>query len=215
MWCIGEINDEYIAKMEDVLAIYEKRYDPKEPVVCLDERSLTLHAEVRAPIGMKPGQVFKRDGEYKRCGTANAFCVVEPKAGRHITKITKNRKASEFAKIVEKIVRTYPKAKTIHLVMDNLNTHVAKSLKGYFGEKLGSKIWRRITPHYTPKHGSWLNQAEIEISMFSRQCLGKDRISEIGEMRRRAFAWNKRANRDKTKIDWKFTRRKAREKFKY
>ena len=194
---------------------YFKEYDPKEPVVCLDERSLTLHAEVRKSIRMKPGQVLKRDGEYKRCGTANAFCVVEPKAGRHITKITKNRKAPEFAKIVEKIVRTYPKAKTIHLVMDNLNTHGAKSLNGYYGEKLGSRIWRKITPHYTPKHGSWLNQAEIEISMFSRQCLGKDRISDIREIRRRACAWNKRVNRDKTKINWRFTRRKAREKFKY
>lgn len=215
MWCIGEITEEYIKKMEDVLALYEKPYDLKEPVVCLDERSLTLHAEVRAPIKMKPGQVMRRDGEYERCGTVNAFCTVESKAGWHFTKITRNRKMPEFAKVVEKIVRKYPKAETIHLVMDNLNTHNEKSLLIHFGEQIGTKIWERITPHYTPKHGSWLNQAEIEISIFSRQCLGKDRIEKISEVRRRARAWSKRINRNKTKIDWKFTRRKAREKFKY
>ena len=215
MWCIGEVTDEYIRKMEDVLAVYEKPYNPKEPVVCLDERPLTLHGEVRSPIGMKAGRIRKRDGEYVRCGTANAFCGVEPKAGRHFTKITRNRKAPEFAKMVDKILRAYPKASTIHLVMDNLSTHKEKSLREHFGERIGSKLWAKITPHYTPTHGSWLNQAEIEISLFSRQCLGKDRIAEIGEMRRRARAWNQRINRAKTKIDWKFTRRKARKKFKY
>lgn len=215
MWCIGELTEEYVEKMEDVLAVYEKPYDPKEPVVCLDERPLTLHDEVRATIPARPGRIRKRDGEYVRCGTANAFCGVEPKAGRHFTKVTRNRKGPEFAKIVWRIVRAYPKAKTIHLIMDNLNTHKEKSLQGHFGERIGSKIWGRITVHYTPKHGSWLNQAEIEISVFSRQCLGKDRIPEIGEMRRRVRAWNQRANRAKIKIDWNFTRRDARKKFKY
>lgn len=201
--------------MENVLAVYEKAYNPKEPVVCLDERPLTLHDEVRAPTSAKPGRIRRRDGEYVRCGAANAFCAVEPKAGRHFTKITRNRKAPEFAKIVKKIILAYPRVKTVHLVMDNLNTHKEKSLHDYFGKRIGSKIWERITPHYTPKHGSWLNQAEIEISVFSRQCLGKDRISEIIKMRRRACAWNQRANRAKTKIDWNFTRRDARKKFKY
>jgi hypothetical protein len=215
MWCVPELTDEYVEKMEDVLAVYEKPYNPKEPVVCIDERPLTLHAEVRAPVGISPGRVFKRDSEYKRCGTANAFCAVEPKAGRHFTKITRNRKAPEFAKIVDKIVRSYPKAKTVHLVMDNLNTHNEKSLKVFFGDRIGAKLWKRITPHYTPKHGSWLNQAEIEISLFSRQCLGKDRIPTVSEVRRRARSWNKRVNREKLKINWRFTRSKAREKFKY
>lgn len=215
MWCVPTITAEYVKKMEDVLAIYEKGYNAKEPVVCVDERPLTLHAEVREPIAAKPGCVGKRDSEYKRCGTANAFCAVEPKAGRHFTKITKNRKAPEFAKIVHKIIRAYPKARTIHLVMDNLNTHCEKSLTGHFGKVLGARLWKRITPHYTPVHGSWLNQAEIEISLFSRQCLGKRRISKIGDMRRQARAWNRRVNRKKLKIDWRFTRRKAREKFHY
>jgi DDE superfamily endonuclease len=215
MWCVAEIDDEYKEKMEDVLAVYENAYNPKEPVVCLDERPLVLHAEVREPTPAKPGKIAKRDGEYKRKGTANAFCVVEPKAGRHITKITKNRKAWQFARLVEEIVCTYPRVRTIHLVMDNLNTHKEKSLTDYFGQSRGKKLWAKITPHYTPKHGSWLNQAEIEISMFSRQCLGKDRIAELGMMKARAHAWNKRMNRDKVKINWTFTRKKAREKFKY
>jgi transposase len=209
------MTSEYVERMEDVLAVYEKPLSPKEPVVCIDERPLQMHDDVRDPIAAKPGKIAKRDSEYKRCGTANAFCAVEPKAGRHFTKITKNRKAPEFAKIVEQIVRSYPRVKTIHLVMDNLNTHCKKSLTGYFGEKVGARIWSKLTPHYTPKHGSWLNQAEIEISMFSRQCLGGDRIADVGKLRDRARAWNKRVNRDQVKIDWQFTRRKAREKFNY
>jgi hypothetical protein len=135
MWCVAEINDEYKEKMEDVLATYEKAYDPREPVVCVDERPLVLHAEVRAPIAAKPGKLAKRDGEYKRNGTANAFCVVEPKAGRHFTKITKNRKAWQFSRLLEEIVQAYPRTRTIHLVMDNLNTHKEKSLIEYFGDK--------------------------------------------------------------------------------
>ena len=215
MWCVAEINDEYKERMEDVLAVYEKEYDPKEPVVCIDERPLVLHSEVRAPIAAKPGKIAKRDGEYKRNGTANAFCVVEPKVGKHITKITKNRKAWQFARMVKEVVQSYPRVRTIHMVMDNLNTHKEKSLIKYFGEREGAKIWAKITPHYTPKHGSWLNQAEIEISMFSSQCLGKDRVADLPAMKRRAHAWNKRMNRDKIKINWTFTRQKAREKFKY
>jgi transposase len=215
MWCVAEINDEYKEKMEDVLAVYEKAYNPREPVVCVDERPLVLHAEVRDPIAAKPGKLAKRDGEYKRNGTANAFCVVEPKAGRHFTKITKSRKAWQFARLVEEIVQSYPRVQTIHLVMDNLNTHKEKSLVQYFGESKGKKLWAKLTPHYTPKHGSWLNQAEIEISMFSRQCLGKDRVADLPTMKRRAHAWNRRMNRDQIKINWTFTRQKARKKFKY
>jgi hypothetical protein len=215
MWCVAEIDDEYKARMEDVLAIYERDYDRKEPVVCVDERPLVLHGEVREAKRSKPGKIARRDSEYKRFGTANVFCAVEPKAGRHITKVTKNRKGWQFARIIEQIVRSYPRVQTIHLVMDNLNTHKEKSLTDYFGESRGHKIWSKITPHYTPKHGSWLNQAEIEISMFSRQCLGKDRIARLESVKTRAHAWNRRMNRDEVKINWKFTRKKAREKFKY
>jgi transposase len=215
MWCVAEVDDEYIEKMEDVLAVYEKSYDSKEPVVCLDERPLVLHADVREPKASRPGKIARRDGEYKREGTANAFCGVEPKTGRHFTKITKTRKGWQFARMFAEIIESYPRARTIHLVMDNLNTHTENSLIRHFGDRKGKKLWARITPHYTPKHGSWLNQAEIEISMFSRQCLGKARVADLPAMKMRARAWNRRMNRDQVKIDWKFTRKKAREKFKY
>ena len=175
MWCIPEVTTEYVEKMEDLLELYEKPLNEKEPVVCLDEKPVQLLKEVREPIRVEePGAILKRDSEYERCGTANAFCVVEPKAGRHLTRITKNRKMPEFAKTVSKIAESYPQAETIHLVMDNLNSHFEKSLTNFYGEEGGKELWSRFTPHYTPIHGSWLNQAEIEISVFSRQCLGKD-----------------------------------------
>lgn len=201
--------------MEDVLAIYETPLNPSEPVVCLDEKPVSLHAEVRPPSPAIPGGIAKRDSEYKRCGTANVFCAVEPKAGRHFTFPTSDRSGAEFAKAVDLIVRRYPEAQTVHLVMDNLNIHCRKSLTDYFGMDYGRRVWDRLTVHYTPKHGSWLNQAEIEISLFGRQCLGKRRIADLATLRREARAWNRRMNRNRVKIRWEFTRRKARAKFGY
>jgi hypothetical protein len=216
MWCVPEITREYVEKMEAVLDVYEKPLNPKEPVVCLDERPVQLLDDARKPIPAdKPGKIFKRDSEYVRKGTANVFCGVEPKAGRHFTRVTKNRKGPAFAKMISRIERAYPEATTIHLVMDNLNTHGKKSLTDFFGEKRGTELWGRFTPHYTPKHASWLDQAEIEIGIFSRQCLGKDRIGDIASLRKRAAAWNRRVNRQRLKINWTFTVEKARQKFKY
>jgi hypothetical protein len=165
MWCIADLNDEYIEKMEDVLEVYERPYDAAEPVVCLDEKPVTLHADIRSVRPAVPGRETRRDSEYERCGTANTFCAVEPKAGRHFTTPTPDRSAFQFARFLCDLAMEYPDAKTIHLVMDNLNTHNRKSLTDAFGE-IGSEIWDRFTIHYTPKHGSWLNQAEIEISLF-------------------------------------------------
>jgi len=216
MWCIPELNREYIERMEEVLDIYEQPYNPKEPVVCLDEKPIQLHASIRAPIpATEPGQIAKKDYEYKRCGTANVFAAVEPKSGTHITIATKNRKGNEFAKFVYRISRKYTSANTIHLVMDNLNTHTEKSMFGFYGKRKGKAIWRRFSIHYTPKHASWLNQAEIEIGIYSSQCIGKDRISSLSVLKQRTNAWNMRANKDKMKIDWKFTTQKARKKFNY
>ena len=216
MWCVPEFTVEYVERMEEVLELYEKPLNPKEPVVCLDERPIQLHEDAREPMKANhPGDIHKRDSEYVRKGTANAFCVVEPKAGKHLTQITENRKMPKFAKMLSKIEEAYPKAETIHLVMDNLNTHFEKSLTNFYGEQQGKELWSRFTPHYTPKHGSWLNQAEIEISIFSRQCLGKDRIGEIQILRERAAAWNRWVNRRGLKIDWKFTVQDAKKKFKY
>ena len=212
---MAELTPDYIEKMEDVLATYEKPYHPAEPVVCLDEKPVSLHADVRAPIPAQPGKVAKRDNEYKRCGTANVFGVVEPKAGRHFTTATPDRSGAEFARTVDHIADQYPLARTIHLVMDNLNTHRRKSVVDYFGEQEGGLLWDRFTTHYTPKHGSWLDQAEIELSMFSRQCLGTRRIPDLGTLQRETKAWNRQANRKRTTINWRFTRRKARKTFRY
>ncbi len=201
--------------MEDVLAVYEKPYRAAEPVVCLDEKPVSLHAEVRAPIPARPGQIGKRDSEYKRCGTANVFCAVEPKAGKHFTFPTPDRSAPELARVLERIIQHYPFARRIHLVMDNLNIHCQKTLTNYFGNEWGEYLWNRLVVHYTPKHGSWLNQAEIEISLFARQCLGARRIPSLAELKSEARAWNRTVNREKLLIHWRFTRKAARQKFGY
>jgi hypothetical protein len=201
--------------MEEVLEVYEKPLSATEPVVCVDEKPVVLHAEVRAPHPMQPGRITRRDCEYERRGTANAFCGVEPKAGRHFTKITPNRSSMEFADYLVEIIASYPQADTIHLVMDNLSTHHRKALVDRYGERIGSLLWSCFTVHYTPKHGSWLNQAEIEISLFSRQCLGMRRIPSLEDLQQEAAAWNCKMNRDRTTIGWKFTRTKARRKFGY
>lgn len=201
--------------MEDCLEVYERPYDPRQPIVCLDEKAVSLHAEVRQPQPAKPGKEARRDSEYKRCGTANVFCAVEPKAGRHFTFPTPKRSTFEFAQVLYQLAMSYPDAETIHLVMDNLNIHNRKSLTGTYGSQVGGEIWGRFTVHYTPKHGSWLNQAEIAIGMFSRQCLGKRRIPDFATLRREAKAWNRQVNRKRAKIDWRFNRKAARRKFGY
>ena len=215
MWCVTELDADYIARVEDVLAVYEKPYTAKEPVVCLDEKPVSLHAEVRPVRPARPGHIAKRDSEYKRCGTANIFAIVEPKAGRHFTCATPNRSGAQFARVVQRVLAAYPGARTVHLVMDNLNIHCEKSLTDHFGRREGKKLWRRLTVHFTPKHGSWLNQAEIELSLVSRGCLGRRRIDTLAQLRLDTRAWNTRANRTKTRINWRFTRKDARIKFGY
>jgi hypothetical protein len=215
MWCVPELDENYIAKMEDVLETYEQPYNPKEPVVCLDEKPVTLHADVRPASPAIPGREARRDSEYGRRGTASVFCAVEPKAGRHFTFPTPDRSGFEFAQVACRLALQYPEAETIHLVMDNLSTHRRKSLTDAFGEEVGGEIWDRFTVHYTPVHASWLNQAEIEIGMFSRQCLGSRRIPDLNTLRQEARAWNRRINRAGTKINWGFDRKTARRKFGY
>src|ERR1035438_5599541 len=171
---------------------------------------------IRQPsIPMRPGLVARRDYEYKRCGTANVFCGIEPKAGVHFTKVTPTRSSHEFADFILEIAEHYPAADTIHLVMDNLSTHTRKALVDRFGEEVGGWLWDRFTVHYTPKHGSWLNQAEIEIGIFTRQCLGRRRIGDISTLSRQTRAWNRCTNRDKLTIRRRFTRKQARLKRNY
>jgi DDE superfamily endonuclease len=215
MWCVADLNEDYITKMEDVLETYEQPYDPQQPVVCLDEKPVTLHADVRPASPAEPGREARRDNEYERCGTANVFCAVEPKAGRHFTFPTPDRSGFEFAQVAVTLALAYPHAETIHLVMDNLNIHRRKSLADVYGPEMATEVWDRFTIHYTPTHGSWLNQAEIEIGIFSRQCLGHRRIPDLKILRREAKAWNRRMNRDRVKIAWKFNRKAARRKSGY
>lgn len=201
--------------MEDVLALYERPLSEKEPVVCMDEKPVVLHADVRPPRPMRRGRIARRDSEYERCGTANVFCGVEPKAGRHFTKATPDRSSPQFADYIVRIIAAYPKADTIHLVMDNLSSHSRKALVDRFGEQIGGLLWDRFTVHYTPRHGSWLNQAEIEISLYSRRCLGRRRLPSLDQLQQETEAWDRKMNHGKVSINWQFTRRKARRKFRY
>jgi DDE superfamily endonuclease len=215
MWCVAELDEDYISKMEDVLEVYERPYDSRQPVVCLDEKPVTLHADVRPCSAAAPGREARIDNEYERRGTANVFCAVEPKAGRHFTFPTPDRSAFEFSKVAFHVALQYPEADTIHLVVDNLNIHRRKSLTDLLGPEVGGEVWDRFTVHYTPVHGSWLNQAEIQIGIFSRQCLGRRRIPDLKTLTRETRAWTRRMNRDRIKIDWKFDRKAARRKFGY
>ena len=171
--------DAYIAKMEDVLEVYERRHMIQEPVICVDEKPITLHADLRPASPAIPGREARQDNEYERRGTANVFGVVEPKAGRHFTFPTPDRSGFEFAQVVVNLAMAYPEAETIHLVLDNLNIHRRKALADVFGMEMATEVWDRFTVHYTPTDGSWLNQAEIEIGIFSRQCLGHRRIPDL------------------------------------
>jgi transposase len=215
MWCVPKLDQEYVQRMEEVLDILSQPADPRAPVVALDERPVQLLDSVRPGQPMAPGKVARRDYEYQRRGTANVFCIVEPKGGRHHTHATPNRKAPEFAKALKRIAQAHPAAKTIHLLMDNLNTHCAKSLIDRFGDREGRRLWKRFTVHYTPKHGSWLNPAELEASLWSRECLGRDRIPTFAELSRRTRVWNTRANRSRRSIHWRFTTADARRVFGY
>ncbi len=157
MWCVPELNREYVERMEDVLNLMEKPATEKEPVVALDERPVQLHATERNGRPMAPGRIAQRDYEYVRRGTANIFCIVAPKTGRHLTHATTNRKARRFAAAMKRISDAYPNAKRIHIILANLNTHRLKSLSDAYGEAEGRRLWRRFVIHHTPKHGSWPN----------------------------------------------------------
>ena len=216
MWCIGDLNAEYIQKMEDVLDVYERPFDGKNPVVCLDEKPVPLIGDARARLKPEgPGEVLKKDYEYERNGSVNVFCAVEPKSGRYFNKVTKTRDAMEFAQFLKRLDGKYPEARRIVLVMDNLSTHKEKSLLERYGETEGGKLWSRFEVHYTPKHGSWLNQAEIAIGMYARQCLGDGRIGTKENLIEQTKAWNQRTNRKKIKIHWRFTKSKARKSMNY
>jgi transposase len=196
--------------MEEVLDIYKRPYDPKHPVVCFDESSKQLTKEVREPLSVKPGQVAKYDTEYERNGTASIFMAFEPLQGLRFTKITEQRTQIDWAICVKDLVDNhYSEAEKIIFVMDNLNTHHKSSLYEAFEPLEAKRIADRFEIHYTPKHGSWLNMAEIELSHLNRQCLDR-RIGERSVMKAEVEAWTKARNDEKVIADWQFTTDEAR-----
>lgn len=201
--------------MEDVLSLYARPYRSSEPVVCLDERPVQLLGSARPSEAMRSGQPRRTDYEYVREGIANIFCIVEPITGRRLTYASANRKGRSFARALWKIARRYKRAKKIHLILDNLSTHSEKSVVEAFGERVGRRLWRRFQIHYTPKHASWLNAAEMEASLVSRECLGTLRIGHLHSLKSRVAAWRRRSDRERRTIRWKFTVDDARRVFRY
>lgn len=213
MWCIPKIDTPFQERMEAILELYERPYNPQEPVVCFDEKSKQLLEDARPALQAKRGKVLRRDYSYKRNGTRNLFMSVEPKAGHREVVVTHKRKKTDFACEMKRLAeKVYQSAQRIHIVLDNLNTHFTKSLQETFGEKITKQLMKRIEFHYTPKHASWLNMAEIELSILERQSL-KGRIPTEVELRRKVVAWRRERNRQRAKIQWRFTRKKARRTF--
>jgi len=215
MWVVPEINGEFVERMEDVLRVYARPYDARQPVVCLDERPVVLRAPARPGSPMRRGRPSRSDYEYVRKGTANVFCVVEPKTGKRLTRATRQRTNRDFGRALNRVSKAYPKAKRIHLVVDNLSTHSEKACVETFGERKGRSLWRRFKVHFTPKHGSWLNAAEMEAGLVGRQCLGKRRIPDFRTLRREVGAWRRVATREGMPIRWKFRVKDARRVFRY
>jgi hypothetical protein len=200
--------------MEDVLDVYHRPYDPRRPLVCMDETSKQLVGETRRPVPAAPGRAGRVDYEYVRCGTANVFLFCEPLAGRRQVRITARRTKVDWAVHVRALVdEVHPRAQKIVLVMDNLNTHAAASLYEAFPPAEAKRIADRLEIHYTPKHGSWLNMAEIELGMLGRQCLDR-RIDSVDRLVEEAAAWESARNAKETRVDWRFTMADARIKLK-
>jgi hypothetical protein len=209
MWCIGQITTEYRERMYDLLGLYAEPYDPAQPVVCLDEKSKQLLKQTRRPIAAGPGQIAKEDYEYKRAGTRNLFVAVEPKAGHREVEVTCRRTKADFVAFVQFLaLEVYAQASKIHLVLDNLNTHFRASFEAVMGLEEATVLLSRLEFHYTPKHASWLNMAEIEIGILDRQCIG-GRVADETRLRSEVLAWEQRRNQERCRIDWKFTRQDA------
>ena len=216
MWCVPTITPEFIEQMEGVLDLYARPYNPQEPVLCFDEKSKELHAETRAVQGTTEQKVRRRDYEYKRNGTTNIFMTVEPKGGYREARVTNRRTRVDFAHEIKRVLESarYQHANMIHIVLDNLNTHNEKSLVGTFGAETTARLMKRITFHHTPKHASWLNMAEIELSIMDGQCT-RGRIADTASLKKKLRAWQRERNRTQRIINWKFTTDEARKVFRY
>ena len=200
--------------MEDVLEVYHRPYDPDRPQICLDETSKQLVAESRCSIPMRPGRCKRVDPEYRRCGVTSVFMLSEPLAGKRHVRVRSQRTQLDFAEVIRELCDDlYPEAVKIVLVMDNLNTHTTASLYEAFEPAMARRLAEKLEIHYTPKHGSWLNMAEIELSVLSRQCLGH-RMEDVENLNEQCKAWLKKRNQQANKVDWRFTTEDARIKLK-
>lgn len=199
-----------MAKREDVLDVYQRPYNPKRPVVCLDEGGKELRDTPQGTQPMQPGQPAREDYEYERLGKANLFLSVEPLAGRRRVRVTERHTYPDFAHEVRHLVDAdYPAAEVVVLVCDNLNTHGPQALYATFSPEEAHRINQKIEWHYTPEHGSWLNRAECELSVLARQCLAR-RIPDIETLRQEALAWERERNGQQVRIHWQFTTADAR-----
>ena len=214
-WCIApHANAAFVCAMEDVLSVYKQPYDPDHPLICMDETSKQLTLETRRPIAARSGHPERYDYEYRRNGVCNLFMFSEPLVGRRHVSVTERRTKLDWAAQIKDLLDVhYPEAKKITLVMDNLNTHTGASLYQAFKPQQARRLLERLDIHYTPKHGSWLNMAEIELGIISRQCLNR-RIGDRETLSMEVAAWQKRRNAAYAKIDWRFTTEDARIKLK-
>ncbi len=209
MWCVGTLTEEYRQRMYALLDLYARPFRAREPVVCLDEKSKQLLRDTRAPLPIKPGTPAKQDYEYARAGTCNLFVAVEPKGGRRTVVVTAHRAKTDFVAFVQQLLEhVYTTARRVHLVMDNLNTHFRKCFEDVLGAKEARALLRRVVFHYTPKHASWLNMAEIEICILDRQCLDQ-RLPTRTMLSAEVDAWQQRRNAERRSIEWTFTRQVA------
>jgi hypothetical protein len=216
MWCIPPKEDaRFIAAMEDVLEVYERPYNPQRPVVCLDEAAKQILGEVREPLVMKPGQPVRQDSEYERRGTCALFMLFEPLVSWREVLVRERRTGLDYAAVIRHLCdEVHPEAERIVLVQDNLNTHGVWSLYQAFEPHEAQRLAQRIEWHYTPKHGSWLNMAEIELSVLARQCL-QERMESRENMEQQVQSWQKQRNTAKGKVEWRFGVQDARCKLKH
>jgi transposase len=214
-WCIPpKANAEFVYAMEDILEVYKQPYHEKYPLVCMDESSKQQIKETRTPITAKPGSVARYDTEYERNGVSCLFLFFEALQGKRIVNVTDRRTAVDWAVQIRDLVDVhYPHAERITLVMDNLNTHTGASLYKAFVPQEARRILEKLAIHYTPKHGSWLNMAEIELSILSRQCLAR-RIPDQDTLKKEVVAWQEKRNTIESSMEWRFTTEDARIKLK-
>lgn len=196
-----------------VLDVYKRPYNEKNPVVCMDESPKQLIKETRLKESMEKGKDQRVDYEYQRCGICNIFMANEPLKGKRLVSVTKRKTRTDWAGFVREIANMYPKAEKITLVMDNFATHTAGSFYEAFSPEKAKKLWDRFEFVYTPKHGSWLNMAEIELNVLAKQCLSR-RIDNLKTIKREVNAWQEYRNNQKATIDWQFTAKDARIKLK-